>query len=274
MPSKRATAVTAGKPVSKEQPLDIDQVWDLFHKTNEDIHRNRLMEHYEGLVRYTAERMHAKLPDKVELDDLISAGIFGLMDAIDAFDPKRGVKFETYCAPRIKGAILDELRSMDWVPRLVRARAHQLARATHALELHLGRKPAEEELAQELNVPMDEFNRLQRDAKAVGLVSLSTRCNEGEGDKDICEIDVIKDQRSEDPLFEAQKRDLRNLLTKGLTRAERLIVVLYYYEEMTMKEIGATLDLSESRVSQMHSSIVARLKAQLNMRKREFAVQS
>jgi len=257
-----------------DQHPDIGQIWNLFHKTHDDTYRNLLMEHYENLVRYAAERLHSKLPDKVEVDDLISAGIFGLMDAIDAYDPKRGVKFETYCSPRIKGAILDELRSMDWVPRLVRARAHQLAKAAHTLELNLGRKPLEEELAQEMSLEMEEFNRLQRDAKAVGLVSLSTRCNEGDSDKDLCEIDVIKDQRSEDPLIEAQKRDLKNLLTKGLTRAERLIVVLYYYEEMTMKEIGATLDLSESRVSQMHSSIVARLKAHLNSRKREFSVHS
>ncbi|GAI19264.1 unnamed protein product, partial [marine sediment metagenome] len=209
------------------------------------------------------------MPDKVELDDLISAGTFGLMDAIDAFDPDRGVKFETYCTPRIRGSILDELRSMDWVPRLVRARAHQLTKAIHSLETHLGRKPTEKETAEELNMNMEEFNRLQRDANAIGLVSLNTKYNEGEGEKDIREIDVIKDQKSKDPLTEAQKRDLKNLLTKGLTRAERLIIVLYYYEEMTMKEIGATLDLSESRVSQMHSSIVARLKAQMNTRKKE-----
>ena len=252
--------------------LDIQYVWDNFHKSHEDCYRNLLMEHYRDLVRYAAERLHSKLPDKVELDDLISAGIFGLMDAIDAYDPERGVKFETYCAPRIKGSILDELRSMDWVPRLVRARAHQLSRATQALELNLGRKPLVEELAEELDLEMHEFSRLQRDAQAVGLVSLSTKCSEGEGDKDVCEIDVIKDKKSKDPLIEAQKRDLKNLLTKGLSRAERLIIVLYYYEEMTMKEIGATLDLSESRVSQMHSSIVARLKAQMNTRKKEFAI--
>ncbi len=252
--------------------LDITQIWEQFHKTHEDYYRNLLMENYRDLVRYAAERLHAKLPDKVELDDLISAGTFGLMDAIDAYDPERGVKFETYCAPRIKGSILDELRSMDWVPRLVRARAHQLTRATQALEVNLGRKPLEEELATEMALPMDEFTRLQKDAKAVGLVSLNTKCSEGDGDKDVCEIDVIKDQKSKDPLIEAQKRDLKNLLTKGLTRAERLIIVLYYYEEMTMKEIGATLDLSESRVSQMHSSIVARLKAQLNTRKKEFSI--
>ena len=254
------------------QELEISQIWEQFHKAHEDTDRNLLMEHYRDLVRYAAERLHAKLPDKVELDDLISAGTFGLMDAIDAYDPERGVKFETYCAPRIKGSILDELRSMDWVPRLVRARAHQLSRATQALEVNLGRKPLEEELAREMDLPMDEFTRLQKDAKAVGLVSLNTKCSEGDGDKDVCEIDVIKDQKSKDPLIEAQKRDLKNLLTKGLTRAERLIIVLYYYEEMTMKEIGATLDLSESRVSQMHSSIVARLKAQLNTRKKEFSI--
>ena len=256
-----------------QQQLTIDQVWEQFHKTREDCHRNLLMEHYRDIVKYCAERLHSKLPDKVELDDLISAGIFGLMDAIDAFDPTRGVKFETYCAPRIRGSILDELRSMDWVPRLVRARAHQLARATHSLEMHLGRKPDEQEIAEELEMDMEDFSRLLRDANAASLVSLNTKCGDEESEKDVCEIDVIKDQKSQDPVLEAQKRDLKNLLTKGLTRAERLIIVLYYYEEMTMKEIGATLDLSESRVSQMHSSIVARLKAQMNTRKKEFSIE-
>jgi RNA polymerase sigma factor for flagellar operon FliA len=119
---------------------------------------------------------------------------------------------------------------------------------------------------------MDEYDLLQKDANAFSVVSLNTHYTDGDSDKDIREIDVIKDQRSKNPVTEAQKRDRRSLLTRGLTRAERLIVVLYYYEEMTMKEIGATLDLSESRVSQMHSSIIARLKAQMNTRKREFAI--
>jgi RNA polymerase sigma factor for flagellar operon FliA len=259
--------------VKTSQTLDIDQIWEHFHKTRDNNHRNLLMEHYRDLVKYCAERVHSKLPGKVELDDLISAGTFGLMDAIDAYDPSRGVKFETYCSPRIKGSILDELRSMDWVPRLVRARAHQLARATHSLETHLGRKPTEEEIAEELDMDRDEFDKLQRDANTASQVSLNTNYNEGDSEKDIREIDIIKDEKSENPVTEAQKRDLKNLLTKGLTRAERLIIVLYYYEEMTMKEIGATLDLSESRVSQMHSSIVARLKAQMNSRKKEFAVE-
>ncbi|MBN1796040.1 MAG: FliA/WhiG family RNA polymerase sigma factor [Sedimentisphaerales bacterium] len=252
--------------------LSIEEIWTNFHKEHDEQYRNLLLEYYRHLVRYVAERLHSKLPDKVELDDLISAGTFGLMDAIEAFDPERGVKFETYCSPRIRGSILDELRSMDWVPRLVRARAHQLSRATQSLEAHLGRKPTEQETAEELELPPEDFDKLKKDAYAVSLVSLNTKYGDEEGDKELREIDILKDDRSADPLTEAQKRDLKNLLIKGLTRAERLIIVLYYYEEMTMKEIGATLDLSESRVSQMHSSIVARLKAQLNTRKREFSV--
>ena len=255
-----------------KQELTIEEIWEQFHKSHDEFSRNLLMEHYRNIVKYSADRLHSKLPDKVELDDLVSAGIFGLMDAIDAFDPDRGVKFETYCSPRIRGSILDELRSMDWVPRLVRARAHQLSKATNSLEIHLGRKPTEKEIAKELDMDTEEFNRLQRDANAVSLVSLDTKYGDGEGEKDIREIDIIKDERSKNPVIEAQKRDLKSLLTKGLTRAERLIIVLYYYEEMTMKEIGATLDLSESRVSQMHSSIIARLKAQMNTRKKEFSV--
>jgi len=258
--------------VRTKTSIDIDQVWDEFHKTHDERCRNVLMEHYRDLVRYCAERVRSKLPDKVELDDLISAGTFGLMDAINAYDPARGVKFETYCSPRIKGSILDELRSMDWVPRLVRSRAHQLSRATHSLETHLGRKPTDEEIATELNLDGEEFLRLQRDANAPGQVSLNTKFMDDDGDKDVREIDIIEDHKSEDPVLEAQKRDLKNLLTKGLSRAEQLIIVLYYYEEMTMKEIGATLDLSESRVSQMHSSIIARMKAQMNTRRKEFAI--
>ena len=255
-----------------KQQLDIDQIWEQFHKTHDNCFRNLLMEHYRHIVKYAAERLHSKLPDKVELDDLVSAGVFGLMNAIDAFDPARGVKFETYCSSRIKGSILDELRSMDWVPRLVRARAHQLAKATQSLETHLGRKPTEKETAEELDMDMEEFNRLQRDANAVGLVSLNTKYGDGDGEKDIREIDVIKDKKSRSPLVEAQKRDLKNVITKGLTSAEQLIIVLYYYEEMNMKDIGKTLGLSESRVSQMHSSIIARLKAQMRSRRKEFAV--
>jgi RNA polymerase sigma factor for flagellar operon FliA len=228
------------------------------------------MENYLHLVRYNAERIHVKLPDEVELDDLMSAGIFGLMDAIAAFDLERGVKFETYCAPRIRGAILDELRSMDWVPRLVRSRAHKLDTASKQLEVELGRSPTNDEIAKRLKVSMGEFEKMAKDASAVGLVSLSRKWFETDSNKDVREIDVLEDKRGADPVREIQRKDLKELMTKGLSRAERLIIILYYFEEMTMKEIGATLDLSESRVSQMHSSILARLRAQMADRKKEF----
>ena len=254
-------------PWKQKHELHIDQIWEQFHKTHDDYFRNLLTEHYRCMVRYCAERLHSKLPDNVELDDLVSAGIFGLIDAIDAFDLEKGVKFETYCSPRIRGSILDEIRSMDWVPRLVRARAHQLAKVTHSLQIELGYSPSDKEIARELDMDTKEFGRLQRDANAGSLVSLDTRYNDGNSEKDIREIDTIKDLYAENPVIEAQKRDLKRLLTKGLTRGERLIVVLYYYEEMDMKEIGQTLDLSESRVSQMHSSIMDRLKAQMTRKK-------
>ena len=195
-----------------KQQLDIDQIWGQFHKTHDDFFRNLLMEHYKHLVRYSAERLHSKLPGKIELDDLISAGIFGLMDAIDAFDPERNVKFETYCSPRIRGSILDELRSMDWVPRLVRARAQQLTRATQSLQAHLGRQPTEKETAEALDMNVEEFNKLQREANAVSQVSLNAQYGDGDGEKNIREIDVIKDRKSTSPLAEVQKRDLSPII--------------------------------------------------------------
>ncbi|MBC8109367.1 MAG: FliA/WhiG family RNA polymerase sigma factor [Anaerolineae bacterium] len=257
------------KPTPKPK-RDIKEVWVEYKKNKTEPLRNILMENYLHLVRYNAERIHVKLPDEVELDDLMSAGIFGLMDAINAFDLERGVKFETYCAPRIRGAILDELRSMDWVPRLVRSRAHKLDGASKQLEVELGRSPTNDEIAKRLKVSMGEFEKMAKDASAVGLVSLSRKWFETDGNKDVREIDVLEDKRGADPVREIQRKDLKELMTKGLSRAERLIIVLYYFEEMTMKEIGATLDLSESRVSQMHSSILARLRAQMADRRKEF----
>jgi RNA polymerase sigma factor for flagellar operon FliA len=193
------------------------------------------------------------------------------MDAIDAFDLERGVKFETYCAQRIRGAIFDELRAMDWVPRLVRSRTAKVERARKALEMELGRKPTDREICDRLAVNKAEFDKISKDSRPVGVVSLNRKWFETDSNKDIREIDVIRDNRQENPLSELQRKDLKVLLTKGLSRAERLIIVLYYYEEMTMKEIGLTLDLSESRVSQMHSSILARLKAQMQHRDKEFS---
>ncbi len=254
-------------------PEDVEQLWIEFKRDSSSQElRNRLVELYLPLVKYNGERIWARLPEGVELDDLISAGVFGLMDAIDAFDLSRGVKFETYCVPRIRGAMLDELRTMDWVPRLVRSKASKLNEAIKNLEARLGRQPSDVELAGELAISVAELEKMMLDASAVNLISLNKKWYETDSYKDVREIDILEDKKGEDPTKRIQKADLMRLVTKGLNRNERLIIILYYYEELTMKEIGATLDLSESRVSQMHSSIVQRLQSQLEKRRPEFGV--
>jgi RNA polymerase sigma factor FliA len=252
-------------------PEDVEQLWIEFKQdlSNQEL-RNRLVEIYLPLVKYNGERIWARLPEGVELDDLISAGVFGLMDAIDAFDLSRGVKFETYCVPRIRGAMLDELRTMDWVPRLVRSKASKLNEALKNLETRLGRQPTDGELSAELQISVPELEKMMLDANAVNLISLNKKWYETDSYKDVREIDILEDKKGEDPTKRIQKNDLMRLVTKGLNRNERLIIILYYYEEFTMKEIGATLNLSESRVSQMHSSIVQRLQSQLCRRRPEF----
>ncbi len=245
---------------------EIGQVWKDYRADPRVDLRNRLLENYLHLVKYNAERIWARLPDGVDLDDLISAGTFGLLDAVDAFDLERGVKFETYCVPRIRGAMLDELRTMDWVPRLVRSKQSKVSAAMKALEAALGRPPTREELCEKMGVPMEQIEALVTEASAVNLVSLNKKWYETDSYKDVREIDVLEDKKSEDPTNRLQNRDLMRLVTRGLNRNERLIVILYYYEEMTMKEIGVTLNLS-----QMHSSIVARLQSQLAKRRPEFS---
>jgi RNA polymerase sigma factor for flagellar operon FliA len=251
-----------------------DEIQEVWRRYKSDLSqkelRNRLVERYLPLVKYNGERIWARLPEGVELDDLISAGVFGLMDAIDAFDLSRGVKFETYCVPRIRGAMLDELRTMDWVPRLVRSKASKLAEATKTLEAKFGRQPTEVELSEHMSLSVPELEKMMLDANAVNLISLNKKWYETDSYKDVREIDILEDKKGEDPTRRVQKHDLMRLVTKGLNRNERLIIILYYYEELTMKEIGATLDLSESRVSQMHSSIVQRLQTQLGRRRPEF----
>src|SRR5438876_12312163 len=162
--------------IAVEKQLEIDEIWKRYKADpdNQEL-RNLLVENYLPLVKYNGERIWARLPDGVELDDLISAGVFGLMDAIDAFDMTRGVKFETYCVPRIRGAMLDELRTMDWVPRLVRSKATRLEESRKALEAHLGRPPRPDEMAQKLGMTLAEYDRMAGDATAVSLVSLNKK---------------------------------------------------------------------------------------------------
>ena len=253
-------------------PDDIQEIWHDYKRDSTDkALRNRLVERYLPLVQHNARRVWARLPNGVELDDLVSAGVFGLIDAIEAFDIARGVKFETYCVQRIRGAMLDELRANDWVPRTVRSQGTKLAQATAELEVRHGRQPTQQELAEHLELSSKELEKLIRDAHAVGLTSLNNKRYQTDSDKEVGEVDILADKKGEDPTRRVRKNDLMRLVTKGLNRNERLIIILYYYEELTMKEIGETLGLSESRVCQMHSALVLRIQAHLGKRRSEFA---
>jgi len=266
-PTKAGGGADKAQPPQSYDEMDVRQLWERYAANPTDELRNYLWERYLPIVRYNAERIHARLPDEVDVDDLVQAGMFGLMGAIDCFQLERNVKFETYCARRITGAILDELRDMDWVPRLVRARTAKVERARRSIEMENGRPPTDQEVLDYLGVDIDQFEKIMRDSRVVSTISMTRKTSDHDGG-DMREIEVMHDA-SDNPQRTMQRKDLRDMLTKGLSRSERLIVILYYYENMTMKEIGATLALSESRVSQMHSAILQRLKGQMQHRTRE-----
>ncbi|HLD71075.1 MAG TPA: FliA/WhiG family RNA polymerase sigma factor [Candidatus Peribacteraceae bacterium] len=234
-------------------------LWDDFDATESEEARNALALEYIDIVKYNAECLAAKLPDTFDVEDLKSAGFFGLMDAIDAFDRTRGVKFETYCVPRIRGAMLDELRKMDWVPRLVRSHVSQLNTATKTLENSLGRSPTVMELAEHLDVSINDIEKLQQEANVTNLISLNKKWYETDSQKDVEEIHLLADAKAASPHEREDKRAFISQLLRGCSREERLMMILYYYEDNTMKEIAETFEVSESRVSQILTNLVARL---------------
>lgn len=241
----------------------VDALWQAFHAGSADA-RNQLIEAYLPLVRVNAERMHSKLPSHVDVDELIQAGVFGLMDAIDGFDPGRGVKFEIYAKQRIHGAILDDLRNQDFAPRLVRTHSHRLERACKEVETESGQAPEPEKIVAKLGITLEEYDCWMREINMANIVSLDRAGSEYDNDgKEVRKVDTIEDAEVVAPTAALEKRELIEQATRGLSRKEKLIVVLYYLEELTMKEIGLVLDLSESRVCQIHHRIMYRLKQQL-----------
>ena len=191
----------------------------------------------------------------------------GLIDAIRAFEPERGVKFETFCLPRVQGAMLDELRSMDWAPRMVRSKTSKLNEADKILVGKFGRRPSEEELANFLEQPVDDVRQTIIDSNRVNMSRLDKKWSDQSGDGEITEMDVLPDRRIEPPTERLERLDVIRKCTQQLSDKERLIIIMYYYDNMTMKEIGLALELSESRVSQMHSAIVRKMRT-LNQRLR------
>lgn len=256
-------AAWMGRTAQAQDAQTVIALWKLYKSKPDPAIRDQLVEHYLPLVRLHAESFRLRLPAMVELDDLISAGCFGLLDAIESFDINRNVKFETFSNVRIKGAMLDHLRTMDWAPRLARQRARLYENAIRDLERDLGRIPTFEEIKTHLKVDQDEFERIHRDAQTSNLISLNQSPVDNDIQRACSPADMIIDKQQNNPFEAIMQRDVRNWVTDRLSGVERMVVLLYYYESMTMREIGRTLQLSESRVSQLHALIKARLRAEL-----------
>jgi len=253
-----------------ESEEQLKALWKQYKRTGSQSLRNELVRQYLPLAKAAAERLWLRLPQGIALEELQSAGILGLVGAIESFDPSRNVKFETFCLLRIRGAILDELRARDWVPRRVRTNANKLEAATKTLVGKLGRQPTEEELARELGVSLSELTELMHAHAMLGNMTSGKSWQDSDGDKVIYEIENTSDHRQQPPPFNLQREDIKKLIVKGLSEKERLIILLYYYDGLTMKEIGSILNLSESRVSQMHAAILVRLRHTLAQRRLEF----
>jgi len=246
---------------------ELEELWRRFKASGDRRLRNELIERYVPLVRDISNRIFSRLPRSVDVNDLRSAGIFGLIAAIEAYDMSRGIKFETYCSVRVRGSILDELRNLDWVPRLVRSKAQKMETAHRDLETSLGRRPRDDEIAAALDISMDELNTLTREVAATNMVSLSKRWDDDDEESSSRRYEVLADEAENDPIRLLQHKEIAELVDRDLSRKERLILVLYYYDELTMREIGRMLNLSESRVCQLHSRILDRLRERLQRMK-------
>ena len=251
-----------------EQTLDTQALWREYKRTGERNLRDRLILTYAPLVKYVAGRLGSGLPAHVEEGDLVSYGLLGLIGAIERFDLDRDIKFETYAIARIKGSIIDELRSMDWVPRSVRARARDIERTIAQLETKLMRAPDDAEIAAALGISEEEFQDSLLDISRTSIAALDELWSSSStGGDPVALIDTLEDPLAEEPQAAMGQTALRESLAEAIARLperEKLVVTLYYYEELTLREIGEVLGVTESRVSQLHTKAILRLKARLS----------
>jgi len=257
--------------LKKDPGSEIQSLWQLYKDEDDSEARDKLILHYSPLVKYVAGRISANLPQNVDTADLISYGIFGLIDAIEKFELSREIKFETYAIARIKGAIIDELRSLDWVPRSVRARGRQLEKAYIELENKHKRVPTDKEVAKHMGISVDELQDLLAQLSSTSIVALEELWSVG-GDKDdkVSLIDTIEDTSTQDPSVMFEFTELKDVLAKAIDKLperEKMIIALYYYEGLTLREIGEVLGVTESRVSQLHTKAILRLKTKLRTAK-------
>jgi RNA polymerase sigma factor for flagellar operon FliA len=267
-PARRKAAATAD-PAGRDDGLDeLAKLWEEFKREGSAAHassRERLILHYAPLVKYVASRVATGLPSSVDQADLVSYGMFGLIDALEKFDPERGNKFETYAIPRIKGAIIDELRAMDWVPRSVRFKAREIEKAYSDLESILKRAPSEKEIAERLGVSLPELHEVINQISFVQVLQLDEILSVGsERGEQVSLLDTLAD-RSVDPTTGLEGQETRGLLSaaiNSLSEREKIVVTLYYFEGLTLAEIGEILGVTESRVCQIHTKAVGQLRLQ------------
>ncbi|MFF7678614.1 RNA polymerase sigma factor WhiG [Actinacidiphila glaucinigra] len=263
--STAATAVT-GNP-RPPAPTSLDALWRTYKATGDARLREQLILHYSPLVKYVAGRVSVGLPANVEQADFVSSGVFGLIDAIEKFDPERAIKFETYAITRIRGAMIDELRALDWIPRSVRQKARAVERAYATLEASLRRTPSESEVAAEMGIALEELHGVFSQLSLANVVALEELLHAGpDGGDRLTLVDTLEDTGADNPVEVAEDRELRRLLARAvntLPEREKTVVTLYYYEGLTLAEIGQVLGVTESRVSQIHTKSVLQLRAKL-----------
>ncbi|MEM7321909.1 MAG: RNA polymerase sigma factor WhiG [Actinomycetota bacterium] len=248
-----------------ETTTELEAAWARFKATADQADRDELIVYYAPLVKYVASRIAAGLPQTVDQSDLVSYGMFGLIDAITKFDPERGFKFETYAISRIKGAVLDELRAIDWVPRSVRSKAKSVERAMAKLESKLHRAPTDEEIADELEISGDQLNGIYKQISSLGVVALDEMLSFN-GTESLTFGDTLADRR-EGPVSTYERVETRQLLADAINRMnerEKIVLTLYYYENLTLAEIGRVLGVTESRVCQIHTKAVLQLRSRLS----------
>jgi RNA polymerase sigma factor FliA len=247
---------------------DTQTLWLDFRRTKDKGIRDRLILTYAPLVKYVAGRLGSGLPSHVEEEDLVSYGLLGLIGAIERYDPERDVKFETYAIARIKGAIIDELRAMDWVPRSIRARARDIERAIAELEKKHMRAPSDEEIAEKLGISQEELETSLTDIGRTSIAALDELWTiSSSGGDQVALIDTIEDTTGPEPQTALAQTELKEALGEAIARLperEKLVVTLYYYEELTLREIGEVLGVTESRVSQLHTKAILRLRARFS----------
>ncbi|MCC8190007.1 MAG: FliA/WhiG family RNA polymerase sigma factor [Planctomycetes bacterium] len=252
----------APPPLSEAEEAEL---WRRYTTTGDEEARARLIENYIPLVFDMAERMSKKFPTYLDVQDLISYGNFGLLDAIRKFNPAEGVKFSTYCNRRINGAIVDELRRLDWPSRQLRQKVNLVKRTREELEVKFGRAAHDEEMAEHLGLNATQYADLMRDVQIKSMVSLDRKWDEND-DNDVGPIEMMPDTRAPDPLTELTRAEIKEVAMKGLSEDEKQVLILYYYENLNLKEIGLVLNLSESRVCQIHQKTLNFLRQKFTQR--------